>query len=504
MFLKLSRDNIQNSTRVNCFLFCIFGCWLALAHQPFSLTYFSLLALPIMAFSWARLSWSPLKSGLLGGAFGVGYFSVTMFWITEPFLVGDVKYLPWLAPFALLLMSTYLSFFWAGAFYLASYFGGGVRVRKIFNLVCFFTLAEILRSTLFGGFPWGLISSSLIDTPFIQLISIIGPYGLVFMIYLLYFSVVISKFWSFCSLLLSLALYISSDWLYLENIVPNSDNPKLKLVQPNISQSEKWDQERSKEFYQRFIDLSRKKPKSDLIIFPETSVATDSSNMLNFAVKFANDLDNDVIIGVRRYEKNENKLYNSILFISKKGSIDYIYDKQHLVPFGEYIPIVNWFIPSTSKEIYGFSKGHNVAEISFLDFPTLLPVICYEIIFSLEVGQRFKNARWILNLTNDAWFGSFSGPQQHLVQARMRSIELGIPTIRVANTGISAVIDSNGSLISKLSLNDMGTLSAFLPTKVSGTAYTSFGPRNWLLLLIIINFLILLFMNVKKPHFFSN
>ena len=135
--------------------------------------------------------------------------------------------------------------------------------------------------------------------------------------------------------------------------------------------------------------------------------------------------------------------------------------------------------------------------------PTLLPAICYEIIFSVKLGQRVKDAHWILNLTNDAWFGDFSGPQQHLVQARMRAIELGLPVVRVANTGITAIIKPDGAILSSIDLNEEGTLNSKLPINTSSTLYSSLGPRNWLLVLIMLNLLAFFLINfaAKKREF---
>ena len=498
MFFSNKAEKNKKKLIKHLFPFLIIGCWLALSQAPFSFTYLGLLALPTMAFFWLKFSESSLKSGLAGGVFGLGYFSITMLWIMEPFFVGDSKYLPWLAPFALFLVSIYLSFFWAVAFYLATFFGGKSRSKKTLNLIFFLTLGELGRSLLFGGFPWGLISHSLIDTPFAQLTSVFGPYFLVFFVYLFCFSMVISKSSFFYSLVMILLLYFISFSMIGYKLKPSEGVHNVKLIQPNIEQKEKWNEERFDEFYNRYIALGTKIPVGDIVILPETVLATNSKEIQSLAQKLSQDLNNNVIIGVRRLNNKERKLYNSILFINNAGAINSIYDKQHLVPFGEYFPFLNLFISERDQKIYGFSKGNEADEIEFLDMPTVLPAICYEIIFSVEIGERFQNAEWILNLTNDAWFGDFSGPQQHLNQAKMRAIELGIPIIRVANTGITAVILPDGSISDFLPLNKIGSLNVTLPAKTSKTIYSVFGPRNWLLLLIMVSFFCLIVINYKK------
>lgn len=300
------------------------------------------------------------------------------------------------------------------------------------------------------------------------------------------------------SLAFILSLYFIGSYISSSRspLVEKSHN--IRLIQPNIKQEDKWNEKRFEEFYNRYVTLSTKMPRGDLVILPETAMATDSEKMHKLSKKLSHDLGNNIIIGVRRFNKNEQKLYNSILFITKSGLISKIYDKQHLVPFGEYFPFLSWFISDKNKKIYEFSKGGKIDEIYFLDMPVVLPAICYEIIFSLEIGERFENAEWILNLTNDAWFGTFSGPQQHLIQARMRAIELGLPVVRVANTGITTVIRPDGSIYDILPFNKIATLNTMLPAKGPETIYSTFGPRNWLFLLIVINLFCLILLNRKK------
>ena len=480
------------------FIFFIFGCWLALGNAPFSFSYFALLALPAVAFFWARHPYSPLDSGLFGGFFGIGYFLVTLLWLAEPFFVGDQKYLPILAPFAVLVVSVYLSIFWGIAFFLASYFGGGARPKIILNLIMFLTLSELARSFLFGGFPWGLVSYISIDTPLSQLASLFGPYFLSFVIYFLYFSMIISKSWMIGSIVLNFSLYLLGSFLYFQTPLRANDTNVIRLVQPNIKQSEKWDKEKAEEFYRLYVELGTEGDKADVIILPETVTAIQSTDIPDLIKKISKDFNTNLIFGARRLDKDNSGLYNSILFFDKSTLEVSIYDKYYLVPFGEYLPLINWFVSKQDMYKYGFSKGSKIGEIKVLNLPTLLPAICYEIIFSVKIGQRFKDAGWILNLTNDAWFGNFSGPQQHFIQARMRSIELGIPLVRVANTGITAVINSNGSVKNSMPLDKRGALTVSLPARESRTLYSFVGPLNWIILLTALSLLSLLVINRKN------
>ncbi len=421
-----------------------------------------------------------------------------MLWIIEPFLVGEKKYLSSFAPLALFLLSLYLSLFWAIAFFIAKLIGKKNQTKLILNLIILLTLAEVARSYFFGGFPWGLISYSLIDTPFSWLASMGGPYFLSSLIFFVFFSIIISIRWLLFNIILMLILVSANSFMVIGISPQDLSNFELKLVQPNITQSEKWDPKKFDFFYKRYIKLGTETPKADVVILPETAFATDSKTLSNFIKKLTVDLDSNVIVGVKRLDLRESRLYNSIIFADRSGALHSIYDKRYLVPFGEYFPLIDLFLPKTDKKIYGYSAGKEAKEINFINFPTLLPAICYEIIFSVKLGQRVKDAHWILNLTNDAWFGNFSGPQQHLIQARMRAIELGLPIVRVANTGITAVIMPDGTLASAIDLNEEGTLRAELPTKSSSTLYSYLGPRNCLLFLIMLNLLVFFIINFSR------
>ena len=495
MPLNYLTKGTKTKSALTYFLFFPLGNTLALGQAPFSLTYISIFSLPIAAFLWLKFANQPKRSFLVGGIWGLGYFSITMVWIVEPFMVEDEKYLYSLAPLALIVLSSYLSLFWAIAFYIAKYFGGGSKTRQILNLIILLTLAEVARSYFLGGFPWGLISYSLIDTPFSWLASVCGPYVLSSLIYFMFFSIIISLRWLLFNITLMLVLVSVSNLKYESSSPLKSANFNLKLIQPNISQSEKWDSTKFDFFYKKYVNLGTESPDSDIIIFPETAFATDSKTLPNFIKKLTGDLNSNAIVGVKRLDLPESRLYNSILFADRSGFLHSIYDKQYLVPFGEYIPLINLLIPKETEKIYGYSAGKEFDEISFINLPTLLPAICYEIIFSVRLGRRVKEAHWILNLTNDAWFGDFSGPQQHLVQARMRAIELGLPVVRVANTGITAIINADGKIISTLDLHEEGALNSKLPAKASSTPYLSLGPNNWLSFLIMLNLLAFFLIN---------
>jgi apolipoprotein N-acyltransferase len=190
------------------------------------------------------------------------------------------------------------------------------------------------------------------------------------------------------------------------------------------------------------------------------------------------------------------RAYNSIYAIDHEGSILAVYDKLHLVPFGEFLPFQNWmekigFVQLTKVQ-GGFLSGTSRANMRLPNAPSLLPLICYEAIFPDEIDVRGNRPGWMLNLTNDGWFGISTGPYQHLQQARMRAVEQGLPLVRAANTGISAVIDPVGRIVNQLDLGVEGVLDATLPAQIATTIYARVGDLPAAVLVALSLMLVLL------------
>ncbi|MEJ1993159.1 MAG: apolipoprotein N-acyltransferase, partial [Maritimibacter sp.] len=196
-----------------------------------------------------------------------------------------------------------------------------------------------------------------------------------------------------------------------------------------------------------------------------------------------------LIAGVRRLDGRRG--YNSLVLFAPSGAAEQIYDKHHLVPFGEYTPLGDLaarfgFYGMAAKDGYGYSAGPGAQVLSLPGkLGKALPLICYEAIFPRDLRDAPERADWILQITNDGWFGSFSGPQQHLVQARFRAIEMGLPFVRAANTGVSAVIDAHGAVLAALPLGQAGKLDADLPGALPPSVYGKYGNIPVVLLLIV-------------------
>ena len=272
---------------------------------------------------------------------------------------------------------------------------------------------------------------------------------------------------------------------YLENDFDEiSERLNIRLVQPNIKQKDKWKKENESDHIKILIDLSNKSPKPDLVVWPETSVywlPEENPEKLKF---IAEKVKSPLIFGALRFNRDNKKLFNAVFLINKEGKIKSIYDKTFLVPFGEYFPLegllkfLNIF-NNSYRLIDGFSSGTGLTLIKNSGLPNLLPLICYEALFSNEILGKVKEAKWILNITNDAWFGNGGGPKQHLNIARMRALENNIPLIRVSNNGISAKISQNGAIEKFIPLNKKGSLDVQLSLRVKreSTYYANIGKN---------------------------
>ena len=241
------------------------------------------------------------------------------------------------------------------------------------------------------------------------------------------------------------------------------DSHIFRVVQPNISQKNKLNFDKLEENYKKLIDLSFTNKMGALniseklvILWPETAIL-DSKHLNSYPIfnKLKNNLKDDeyIISGIFRKEK-KNNFYNSLSIINSDLSLNYVYDKIHLVPFGEYTPFSK-LLKIVGLNFFGLKKGSKNQEIvQHKSLPKFTPLICYESIFS---GKFIKNnSNFLINFTNDAWFGDTIGPHQHFINSRFRAIEEGKHMIRVANTGISASIDPYGKILESLSLNSSG------------------------------------------------
>jgi apolipoprotein N-acyltransferase len=428
------------------------------------------------------------QAALIGWAYGTGYFAVCLHWIVAPFSVDAARYL-WMAPFALVFMATGMAVFWGAAFWGAHKLsnGSGWCAKAMAWATCL-GLAELLRSYVLTGFPWALLSQIWVQTETLQWLSVIGPHGLVFLTLIAIglpvaalsrprtLTVVISLV---PAVVLALAPHIWS--ASSETTAPT--NRIVRLVQPNAPQREKWNPDMIPVFFQRQIGFTNAPGPSgrrpDLIVWPETAVPTllnHADEVLQVIAQAAQG--SPVALGIER--RDGPKLYNSMILLDANGQISATYDKFHLVPFGEYIPLGGLLgrlglHGMDAEDGDGFSAGPGPRLVDVGPLGNALPLICYEAVFPQDVNRAPQRPDFLLQITNDAWFGQFSGPYQHLAQARMRAIEQGVPMVRVANTGVSAMIDAQGRITAQIALGVAGFIDADLPRSAPPTPYSCTG-----------------------------
>lgn len=454
------------------------GCG-ALAHAPFHFT--AVILVPLIAgFVFLQISQRTRHALALGWVLGFGFFTASMTWITEPFQV-DAAATGWMAPFALVLLGIGMGVFWAGALAFAFWAG-----RQAWMLVLAWTGAELLRAYLLTGFPWAAPPQALVDAMAGQGLAWLGPHGM--MLGLATTAAVVanlSRPWVQAGI-----LGIASALSVLPPRAPDSalTDHTVRLVQPNAPQDEKWDPQRIPVFVNRQIDFTAAEGAPDLIIWPETALPYLLENAQPvFDVIADAARGTPVVLGIQR--RDAAGYYNSLITLDPAGQVAQTYDKHHLVPFGEYMPLPGLFRRLGIKAIAeradaGYVRGDGPQVLDMGPLGTALPLICYEAVFAHDVSAAPERPDFIMQITNDAWFGLRSGPQQHLAQARMRAIEQGLPLIRAANTGISAVIDPKGRIIASLGLNEAGYLDATLPAPGAPTLYSRTGDLPWVLIVL--------------------
>ena len=448
----------------------------------------------------------------IGWFFGVGYFLGGLYWISYAFLVNSDKFALFL-PFAMIGLSSLLSIFIGLTTFLFSKFRfSGLNKALVFSSL--WVMMEWLRGHIFTGLPWNLIGSALtFSDELIQISSIFGTWGLSFFAILSFsfLGCTQPKFLMKKNLLCFLRvgfpfIILITLWCggYIrllfaeENFFPNV---KVNVIQANIQQKDKWlPKNREKNFF-KHLDITRdslEKKKTEetieLFIWPETAIQFFLDENKKISEIVGKNLSKNGLLfsgGIRKekdpYDKGDI-FWNSILFLDDEGRELGIYDKFHLVPFGEYVPLKTIIpIEKITQGFSDFSPGDGLKTLHLNNVPSFSPLICFEVIFPGQVANLLDRPKWLLNVTNDAWFGLSSGPYQHFSSARLRSVEEGLPLVRAANTGISAIIDPYGRVINKLDLLSEGYIDNYLPKPLaSRTLYAKFGDRVFFIFLLIL------------------
>lgn len=457
-----------------------FGALAALGQAPWGLWALALPAFAVVIGLVARQT--PWRAAVLALFAGAGYFGLALSWLVQPFLI-DAASDGWMAPFALLFMAFGLALFWAAAGYATRVLRGGTGFAVA---LC---AAELARGYVLTGFPWALVGHIWIDTPVAQAAALLGPVGLTLITLLAAAGLARLRAVPVAAALAGVAAAWGYGLWALSQPLPAAQGITLRLVQPAAEQRTKWDPDLAQQFLDRLLAFTAVKPAPDLVIWPETALPYLLERHPDLATEIAAAGNGaPVALGMQRVLGVQG--WNNLSVIGPDGQISASYDKHHLVPFGEYIPfgdlLFEWLDISAFAPVAGngYSAGTGP---QLLDLgPKLgrvLPLICYEAVFPQDL-RGTERPDWLLQITNDAWFGTQSGPFQHAAQARLRAIETGLPLVRVANTGVTAVYDARGRITAALDFGIAAYLDAVLPGALPPTPFARWGEGPVLVLLL--------------------
>jgi apolipoprotein N-acyltransferase len=475
----------------------LFGAIAALAFPPVNAL--PLFAVGLVALIWATELAERRRSALaMGWWWGFGHCLAGFFWIANSFLIDPWRF-GWMVPFVIAGLAAYMAVFPALAV-AAAWHRNAPPLARALLLAAAWTVAEWLRGHLFTGFPWNLPAYVWsLNLPMMQSAALWGAWGLSFVTILL------------CGLLALLgrgdrrndvragaaafaviaALYGFGAW----RLAPEDAGDlaavtrpatMLRLVQGNIDQWEKLTGAHRDRDVMQHVRLSTATPGLDqvqAVIWPETAatVFLDRQDDWRTLVATAAPPNGVLVTGTLRGDPPQGepeRYWNSLAVIDPQARIVATADKFHLVPLGEYVPLRDVIGPFVAKLTAGagdFSAGPGPVTVNAPGLPPFSPLICYEVIFPGAVTDPGYRPDWLLNVTNDGWFGRSPGPYQHFASARFRAVEEGLPLARAANTGISAMVDPFGRVLASLPLGTEGTLDVLLPAPLAPTMFSRTG-----------------------------
>lgn len=469
------------------------------AFAPFELFFLVVLSLSILFYLWS-ITDSACESFILGYLFGFSMFGIGVNWLHISInLFGGVNLVG--ALIFTYIFIAYLSLYPA----LCGYFA--VRFSKRFYIIvlpALWLITEWCRGWFLTGFPWLNIGASQTDNILAGFAPVFGVYGISFFVCLIAISItlLITKYSKYKVISCILLLLIGLASVTLNSIDWTNDLNKdidVVLVQGAIPQEQKWRQEQRQQTYTIYSELSKPFWSTDLIVWPETAIPS----LYHFA--------DDFIEGITEQKQNKSalfmsglayqdpvtkKYFNSILLIDDKH---HFYHKHHLVPFGEYLPfkpVLGEVLQFLKIPMSDFSSGNQDQKLFKTDKGIFGMSICYEDAFGSEIRQALPDANILINVSNDAWFGDSFAPHQHLQMARMRALENSRYLLRSTNTGISAIIDNKGKIVSRSPQFEPHALAATVKLFDGETFYSRFG--NVPIIIICCLILLLCFISTRK------
>lgn len=481
------------------------GLLVPLAYAPWRLFFVFFLAYAV----FFSLAWRAHQHGgrlfLLGWAFAFGQLLSGLYWLGHAFLVDAEQFL-WLLPFAVTLLPAGLALFAGASVWLWGKVWGAVcrhrdlaahplagrltgKLAAFLLLAFFWSAGEVARSHLLTGFPWNLpamVFGSWVYAA--QPIAWVGIHGLGLMA-LIVAALIAYPAWRvrLAGLLLIVAVFGlgAARVAVLETTAAATGEPVL-LVQPNINQKEKWDPARQADVIAAMFAQTARAvgahPEARLVVWPEAALPLylDEGTAFTDRLRASVPPQTILVTGAVRRQVNggATNYFNSVMVWSGSGTLIARRDKTHLVPFGEYLPLQNLLEAMGFRQLTqmrgGYTPGHDTSPIALPDGRRLHPLICYEAIFPYR-ARTSPRPDMLVNLTNDGWFGRSAGPHQHLGLARLRAVEQGLPLVRVANTGISVMVDALGRPMARIELDTRGAVAVPLPAALPPTGFSVFG-----------------------------
>jgi apolipoprotein N-acyltransferase len=487
------------------------GALLAAALPPVDLTPLIFVVFPLLLWLDDGSS-GPWASARLGYVFGLGYFVAGLYWVAAALFV-DIATFWWALPFAVAGLPALMSCYVALAMYAAAQARLHLKLSGLSG-ICAVAVAlstgEWLRGHMLSGLPWNLVGYVWAGgfpgaLAMLQTTAWIGIYGLTFLTILAASLPALLGTPSLTPIpparrampVIATALLIlvpaAAGGLRLTMLPAATTGLWLRLVQPSIVETLKWDPNAVEANFHRLIELSGTPPEHKLaaVIWPEAAATfvleRDAAHRI--AIGAAAPPGGHVITGALHgpaLPAPVTQVWNSIDIIGPAGDIRAQYDKAHLVPFGEYMPM-RTILPFKKLTVgsIDLSAGPGPQTLSVPGLPPFAPLICYEAIFPAAIIDEAERPAWILNVSNDAWYGRSSGPYQHFAMARTRAIEEGLPLVRVANNGITGVVDAQGRVPAHTSLDAIGYADIELPAAGASTLYAKAGDLIFLLILVV-------------------
>ncbi len=499
--------------KVFLFLICLLlGILTSFSLPPYNLFFINFLTLPVLLYILINYVNNKIISFFVGWIFGFGYFISNLYWITNS-LTFDANF-KFIIPFALTLIPLFLGIFYGLGTFLCNFFNLKNKFSSILIFSIFFGGVEFLRSFIFGGFPWNLLVFSFSNNiNSLQILSYVGTYSLnllsitIFLLPVIFFFKY-KKLTKFIIFSLSLILVVIN-FLYGNLVLKNFEKKKydnlssiIRVISPNIPIERFLSNQHVEKNINELISLSDPHILNKTIfIYPEgiiTSIYLKDLKLFKDIFKENYNINHKVILGINSI--NQNKIYNSLIVLNNESELLHKYNKNKLVPFGEFLPFENFLKRIGLKKItqgYQSFSADDKREILEIDKLKFIPLICYEIIYSGKINPNKNYYDFILNISEDGWFGKTIGPEQHLTHSIFRSIEEGKNVIRSTNNGISAFVNPKGQIIKQI--KKKGYFDVKKIKRVNKTYFAKHGNKIFFyFVLIYITFTVILKIRENK------